>query len=1014
MRRSKTRPVLIIGWLAIWLIVVPIAFAQDPPNNWQPLSGPGGRISQLTASADGQQLYAVSMSYVNRRDDQTQWRDSGALYRADAIYHSADAGATWRPATNDLPPGPISALYLDPRQGVLYAAVQGSGAEFSPHDGLWRSADQGAHWEPVTLDRNDLRIRRILRRGDSLLLAAIDAGAPPSSYLYRMETDGRWTSTQILLSEQQPAGVLADLTAHPKVADRLFVTADNGDLYVSENNGRSWSSAQVQASQALSGTAALLAFSPDNPDTALLVQSYGAEKTSVLIRRSTDGGLHWRVLAASGLPSDGEPQALIALPGDTYLLNTAAGTSRSTDGGKTWQPLEGALSSGGVSTFLMPASGSAAQAKTVMAATGYGVFISRDAAASYAAAIWQASGAGLPFNSKIAGLLTHPSRPEQVFAISDNRIRGVALPPAVLRSLDGGKHWAPAAQGLPDAAASYAAASYAAITAWAIDPIDPDTLLLASPEHLLLSTDAGVSWQVTRMAASPRAAIAFAPSDANTIYVAGRPASRSTDHGATWQDMPIPTADPTQQTEEVTALAVHPRDPQRLWAALTNTVYESRDGGRTWLALPPLSRPVQWLTAVTDSADSTAVTLYAGVTGDGIHRWDGAAQDTAAWTSVSAGLPAQSTITAFIADVQNGVLWAARDGGGIYRSTDAAASWANAAAGLGDNLVQALSINYSEPGGVLIGAATAGVWKLTANPALSAAPTAAATPAQPAASRAGIDARIEIVWPHDWAAVSEAKLANIGLRLFQPGSLQQPPCGWRPRVTVWQAVNTEPAAPLALAEQRTIDGQPFPYWELNDVEVGSANPSVPADAPGRKLYFMVRVEGADTATSIWAHGTDPRTYLPQPEVPSGIATGAIDAVDARILIVWPHDAQGERAITEAPMANVSVALFKHGTRLSVPLGWRPAGVSLLGAWNQEVGKPLADQAEVISRQAGAITYPTWEFNNIPVTRAADPRDKLYLWVDVAGVETYPSIWAHGADSRTVFPIRDEPIQGCVP
>lgn len=1013
-RRNEPWPVLFMCCLTVWLTVAPIASAQSLPTNWQALSGPGGRISHLTASPDGQVLYAVSVADVNRRNDQTQWHADGALYRADAIYHSIDAGATWQPTTNDLPPGPVSALYLDPEQDVLYAAVQGNADELTPHYGLWRSSDPQTLWEPVTLDRNDLVIKRVLRSvgGESLLLGVTDAGESPNSYIYSMAADGRWTPMPVLRSDQQPGDILADLIIHPTAAQRLFITTAGGDLYVSTDAGQTWSAAQISASQAPNGTAAQLAFSPDNPNTALLIRSLRPQSNAFRVEQSTDGGLRWRQLTAAGLPSGGEPHALAALPGGIYLLNTTAGTFRSADGGKTWHPLEGALSSGGVSSFLTLRNGGASETRT-LAATGFGVFVSRDAGA-----IWQPLDAGLPFNGKIAGLLTHPSRPEQIFAISDNRTLNPAaaaatspamppLPPAVLRSLDGGKHWAPAAQNLPDVP----------ITAWAIDPVDPDVLLLASTEHVCLSTDAGVSWQVTRLAFSQRTAIAFAPSDTDTIYVAGRPASRSTDHGATWQDMPILTTDAAQQTEEVTALAVHPGDSQHLWAGLASGVYESRDGGRSWQALEPLKQPVRWLTAVSNSAPAAAAPLYAGVTGDGIYRWDGATDGAMngamSWASASSGLPAQSSITAFVADAQSSVLWAARDGGGIYRSTDGGASWTNAAAGMGDNLAQALAIHYAEPGAVLMGTATAGVWKLTA--AATPAPSGSATPAKPAAaSRAGIDARIEIVWPHDWAPVAEAQTANIGLRLFAPGSLEQPACNWRPQVTIWQAVNTAPAAPLALATQRTVDGQPFPYWELNDVDVSSANPADPTDSPGRKLYFMVRVEGVDTATSIWAHGADSRTYLPQPEVPSGVATGAIDAVDARIQIVWPHDGTAERPITEATLANVSVTFFKHGTRLSVPLNWRPSGASLFGAWNQEVGKPLADQAEVVARQSGVITYPTWEFNNIPVARAADPRNKLYLWVNAAGVQTYPTIWAHGADSRTFFPVRDEPIQGCVP
>ncbi len=1006
-RRNKSWLVLIIWCLTVWLAVAPIASAQGIPTNsqanWQALSGPGGRISHLTASPDGRMLYAVSVVNVNRRPDQTQWHADGAPARADALYHSADAGATWQPATNDLPPGPISALYFDPEPAVLYAAVQGTADELAPHYGLWRSSAPQTLWEPVALDRSGLVIKRVVRNagGDSLLLGAVAAGESPISYIYRRAADGRWTSTPILRSDQQPVDILADLIAHPTLAPRLFITTAGGDLYISTDAGQTWSAAQISANQAPNGTAPQLAFSPDNPSIALLVRSLRPQSSAFRVELSTDGGLRWRQLMAAGLPSGGEPHALAALPGGIYLLNTTAGTFRSADGGKTWHPLEGTLSSGGVSTFVVLPGESASATRTVLAATGFGVFIGRDAGA-----IWQPLHAGLPFNSKIAGLLTHPSRPEQIFVISDNgalnptAAAAAALPPAVLRSLDGGKHWAPAAQNLPDVP----------ITAWASDPVDPNVLLLASAEHICLSTDAGVSWQVTRLAFGQRKAIAFAPSDPDTIYVAGRPASRSIDHGATWQDMPIATTDAAQQTEEVTALAVHPGDSQHLWAGLARGVYESRDGGRSWRALEPLKQPVRWLAVVAGSTPTAAASLYAGVAEDGIYRWDGALQGALSWVPASAGLPAPSSITAFVADVQSGVLWAARDGGGIYRSTDGGAAWANAAAGVGDNLAQALALNYAEPGAVLLGTAAAGVWKLT-----TAAPGVSPTPARPApASRAGIDARIEIVWPHDWAPVAEAQMANIGLRLFAPGSLEQPACNWRPRVTVWQAVNTAPAAPLALATQRTVDGQPFPYWELNDVDVSSASPSAPADSPGRKRYFMVRVEGVDTATSIWAHGADSRTYLPQPEVPSGVATGALDAVDARIQVVWPHDGTAERSITEATLANISVTFFKHGTRLSVPLDWRPAGVSLFGAWNQEVGKPLADQAEVVARQSGVITYPTWEFNNIPVARAADPRNKLYLWVNAGGVETYPTIWAHGADSRTFFPVQDEPIQGCVP
>ena len=588
-----------------------------------------------------------------------------------------------------------------------------------------------------------------------------------------------------------------------------------------------------------------------------------------------------------------------------------------------------------------------------------------------------------------------------MFAVSDNAsLRGAVQPPLILRSLDGGQRWASAAAGLPDVP----------VTAWTIDPSDPNTLFAASSEQVFRSTDAGLSWQSARVESGARRAIAVAPSDGNVVYLGGRPAMRSVDRGLTWTPMPVILTGGGDQAQDVSGLVVAPDDSGRLWAALDGGgVFESRDAGRSWRSIGLDGQPVRWLAA--GAGQEGQPPLYAGVAEDGIYRFDGNS-----WTAVSDGLPARSTILALVADPRTpGLLWAARDGGGVYRSTDGGDQWENVALGVGENLAQSLAVDFSVPDGVLMGTATAGVWALRPN-VQPAAKATAVSAAKTANGRAGVDARIEVVWPHDFAPVTEADQANIGLRLFAPGSLMPPACGWQPKMTVWQAANTDPVEPLDLAEQRSVDGQPFPYWNLNDVDVSRAKD------PSQKLYFMVRVEGVDTATSVWAHGADPRTYFPQPDVPSGTATDGLDAVDARIQIVWPHDEAGNpRSVREGALANVLVTFFKHGTRLSVPVDWQPAGLTLYGAWDQEVGKPLSSEAVRSTRQAGAIAYPVWEFNNIPVARATTPAGAaegtgatLYLWVMADGVQTYPNIWAHGADSRTYFPAMDEPIQGCVP
>jgi len=983
-----------------------VSAGQTIPASWQPLDGPGGRISHLAGAADGRTLYAVSVTGVNRREDQTQWRERGTPARADALYVSTDSGATWQPVTNDLPPGPIAALHVEPDGATIYVALNTAGEGQAARSGLWRSPDRGLHWAQVRLDRDDLLIRTIVRSpsGPHLFLGAVNTGPEPRSYVYRLtDGDATWRVFEVLRTANgdalRPGSVLAELVVHPAQSDTLCLTTYGGDVLISSNAGESWR--QVSAGGEASGPARV-AFAPNGNGSGLLVRRQGSAGTARLtLERSRDHGLTWQSFNASGLPATGEPRSLAALSGGVYLLNTSAGTYRTTDDGLTWQPLEGVLSSGGVAEFLFGGTSG-----SVVAATGYGLFSSQDSGA-----LWSPLGEGLPANSKIAGLLSHPARPDLLYAVSDNRAAWTAAaPPVIWRSLDEGRRWQPAAAGLPDVP----------LTAWAIDPLNPDRLVVASWDYVAVSADGGLSWQTNRLESSNRQAIAIAAADPQTVYLGGRPALRSTDGGRTWQPVAVRMAGEAEQPADVTGLAVDPADARHLWASLATGVYESRDGGETWQPHGLDGQPVRWLAlAVQEVQDETQApdyALYAGVADGGLQRW---APDTASWQPAQAGLPAGSTLTALAADpVTAGLLWAARDGGGVYRSEDGGATWTPVGTGVGDNLGQALAINHAEPESVFLGTAAAGVWVRSANMVLEEA--ARATSTSPAATRAldaasaatrsaGVDARIEVVWPHDWAPVESAQRANIGLRLFMPRSLALPACGWRPRVSVWRALDMDPAEPLGQAVQRTVDGQPFPYWELNDVDVSRAND------PNHKLYFLVRVEGVDTATSVWAHGADPRTYFPQQDVPSGIASGQVTEVDARIQIVWPHDEAGnERPVTEAGLANVVVAFFKHGTRLSVPVGWQPEAVVLHGAWNQEVGKRLSRAPAVQVRQAGAITYPVWEFNDVPVGRATDSQNRLYMWVTAEGVLTYPTIWAHGADLRTFFPAQDEPVMGCLP
>ena len=191
--------------------------AQESLPHWYPLAGPAGRISHLAAAPNGD-LYAVSITSVNRRDDQTQWRETGNPSISAALYRSKDGGATWQPATNDLPPGQFTALAVDAVRGDILVGLLGADAAADRRSPLWHSSDAGLHWSPLPLPpasptATSLIIRQIARGADDryLYLGATAEDESTVSYIYRSGDDGlTWTTFEVLRNDQQPGDILAD------------------------------------------------------------------------------------------------------------------------------------------------------------------------------------------------------------------------------------------------------------------------------------------------------------------------------------------------------------------------------------------------------------------------------------------------------------------------------------------------------------------------------------------------------------------------------------------------------------------------------------------------------------------------------------------------------------------------------------------------------------------------------------------------------------------------------------
>ena len=115
-------------------------------------------------------------------------------------------------------------------------------------------------------------------------------------------------------------------------------------------------------------------------------------------------------------------------------------------------------------------------------------------------------------------------------------------------------------------------------------------------------------------------------------------------------------------------------------------------------------------------------------------------------------------------------------------------------------------------------------WEHTRAGSILVFPVTAGVPVTLRVPIASIDAKIAIVWPHDDAPVAEAGLANLTAYLTLSGSRMSVPCDFASPVTLWRALNNEPAEPVAPGMRRLADfeGRRVPVWDFNDVDVSAA------------------------------------------------------------------------------------------------------------------------------------------------------------------------------------------------
>jgi photosystem II stability/assembly factor-like uncharacterized protein len=296
-----------------------------------------------------------------------------------------------------------------------------------------------------------------------------------------------------------------------------------------------------------------------------------------------------RTVGAAGIPSE---------PNVFYVAANNGGVWKTTDAGRTWQPLFDAQPTQSIGALAIAPSnpriiyvGSGEGLQRPDLSVGDGIYKSEDGGTT-----WRHL--GLRNGQQIAALLVDPHNPQRDFAAVLGHPYGPNPERGVFRSLDGGLHWRKVL---------YRDENTGAVDL-AFDPRNPRTVyavLWAARQGpwenghfegqgsgLFRSTDGGDTWtQLHGGLPTPadglgRIGIGIAPSDSNRIYALVQAHNgglfRSGDAGATWRRVNTERR-VWGRGDDFACVRVDPRDENKLYVANTST-YRSTDGGVTFEA----------------------------------------------------------------------------------------------------------------------------------------------------------------------------------------------------------------------------------------------------------------------------------------------------------------------------------------------------------------------------------------------------------------------------------------------
>jgi photosystem II stability/assembly factor-like uncharacterized protein len=353
--------------------------------------------------------------HMHRRNTRTRAL-LGALVGAACVAAAASAhGAIETSSSHGPGKHGFSAFAINPRSSQIVYAGTGSG--------VFKSLDGGGSWQAVNVGLRDRYVfdLAIDQRHPATIYAATDSGVFKSTNAAR-----RWRRTSL------PEIATVALALHPRNTRVAYAATDKG-VYKSSDAGASWRKVTTDRNAV---RVFALALDPQRPATVYAGSGGGVFK-------STDAGRSWKARNL-GLFPNGTPVGNDLLEGfvsamvvdsrrpQTLYLGCDRGVFKSTDGARTWRPVNTGLP-GVVGASPFKHVGSLAidpdnpQTLYTGTYTSHGLFKTTDGGLS-----WSAIGPSGKGN--VLALAVDPTDPETIYA-------GMSGGAKAFMSMDGGRTW---------------------------------------------------------------------------------------------------------------------------------------------------------------------------------------------------------------------------------------------------------------------------------------------------------------------------------------------------------------------------------------------------------------------------------------------------------------------------------------------------------------------------------------------------------------------------------------------